>query len=182
MGSLEFEVLRYGLRILIGVYIDYLEPAHLKNVHAMIPIRRPVEEGVFCGPSHDDRGVVGQPLHPDVMDGKSESRGKASETLEPAANCLTVMTLTAQGVRPVKAMMNVEDAVFDQGVKVLLVDSFKVLPGDPLHYRVIHAAPPSEFNVSVVYIKLNELYVNNAYIELDMWEHSSVAGFFYVSG
>src|SRR5580704_15528669 len=121
----------------------------------MIRVRRPVDKGVFCGPPHDDRGVMGQPLHPDVMDGKSESRRQTSETLEPAANCLTVMTLTAQGVRPVKAMMNVGDAVFEQGVEVLLVDSFKVLPGNLLHYGVIHTVAPSTLDVNIVYIGLD---------------------------
>lgn len=76
------------------------------------------------------------------MDSKSESRAQVSETLEPPANCLTVMTLTAQGVRPVKAMMNVGSAVFEQGAEVLLVYSFKALPGNPLHYGVIHAVSP----------------------------------------
>jgi hypothetical protein len=56
---------------------------------------------------------VGQSLNPDVTDGKSESGAQASETLEPAAKCLTVMTLTAQGVRPIKAMMNIGDAVLE---------------------------------------------------------------------
>src|SRR5580704_12922614 len=121
----------------------------------MIRVRRPVDKGVFCGPPQDDRGVMGQSLHPDVMDGKSESRCQTSETLEPSANCLTVMTLTAQGVRPVKAMMHVGDAVLDQGVEALLVDSFKVLPGDLLHYGVIHAVTPSTFYVNVVYIELD---------------------------
>jgi hypothetical protein len=100
MGCLEFEILCYSLGILIRVDIDDLEPTHLEDVYAMIPVGRPVNVGVFCGPSHDDRGVMRQPVHPDVMDGKSKSRGQATETLEPVANCLTVMTLTAQGVRP----------------------------------------------------------------------------------
>jgi hypothetical protein len=152
MSCLEFEILCYSLRVLICVDIDNLEPAHLENVYAMIPIRRPFDTGVFCGPSHDDCGVMGQSLHPDVMDGKSEPRRQTSETLEPSANRLTVVTLTAQGVRPVKAMTNVGDAVFDQGAKVLLVDSFKVLPGNLLHYGVIHAVAPSIFNVNAVYM------------------------------
>ena len=77
------------------------------------------------------------------MDGKSESRAQAPETLEPTAKCLTVMTLTAQSMRPVKAMMNVGDAVLEQGVEILLVYPFKVFPGNPLHYGVIHAVIPS---------------------------------------
>jgi hypothetical protein len=76
------------------------------------------------------------------------------------------MTLTAQGVRSVKAMMNVGDAVFEQGVEVLLVYSFKVLPGNLLHDGVIHAVPPPKFNVNIVYI------------ELDVGDYSPVAGKF----
>jgi hypothetical protein len=48
--------------------------------------------------------------------------------------------------------MNIRDAVLQQGVEVLLVDSFKVLPGNPLHDGVIHAVPPSGFNVNAAYI------------------------------
>ncbi len=107
---------------------------------------------------------MGQPLHPYIVDGKSKSRDQTSKTLEPAAHGLTVMTLTAQGVRPVKAMMNIGDAVFDQSIKVLLVYSLKVLPGNPLHYGVIHAAAPST------------LYVNIVYIELDACVYPPVAG------
>lgn len=76
----------------------------------MVLVRRTVDKGAFCGPPHDDRGVEGQSLHPDVMDGKSKSWGQASETLEPPANCLTVMSLTAQGMRPVKAMIETSRA------------------------------------------------------------------------
>jgi hypothetical protein len=47
MGCLKFEILCYSLRILIRVDIDNLEPTHLEDVYAMIPVRRPVEEGVF---------------------------------------------------------------------------------------------------------------------------------------
>ncbi len=128
MGGLQLEILCYGLRILIRVDIDDLEPTHLEDVYAVIPIGGTVDKGVPCGPPQDDRGVMGQPLHPDVVDGKSKSRTKPSETLEPAAYCLPVMTLTAQGVRPVKAMMNVGNAVLEQGLEILLVDSFEVFP------------------------------------------------------
>src|ERR1700733_14641893 len=126
VSCLEFEVLCYRLRILICVDIDNLEPAHLEDVYAIISVRRTVDQGVFCRPSDDDGGVMGEPLHEDVVDGKGESRYQTCETLEPTAQCLTVMTLTAQGVRSVKAMMNVGGAVFEQGVEVLLVYSFKV--------------------------------------------------------
>jgi hypothetical protein len=155
MSCLEFEILCDRLRILIHVDIDDLEPTHLEDVDAIIPVERPVEDGIFCGPSHEDRGVMRQSLHPHVTDGKSKSSGQTSKTLEPLANCLTVMTLTAQGVRSVKAMMNVGDAVSDQGVEVLLVDSFKVLPGNLLHDGVIHTVAPSTFHVNVVYIALD---------------------------
>jgi hypothetical protein len=149
MGCLKLEILCYGLRILMRIDIDNLEPTHLEDVYAMIAVRGTVDKGVFCGPSHDDRGVMGQSLYPNVMDDKSEARTQASETLEPAANRLTVMALTAQGVRSVKAMMNVWDAVLEQGIEVLLVYPFKVLPGNPLHYCVIHAGSLSEFNCPV---------------------------------
>jgi hypothetical protein len=147
-----FLSIKRGIAV-ISNHIDYLEPTHLEDVYAMVLVRRTVDRGAFCGPPHDDRGVVGLSLHPDVMDGKSKSWGHASETLEPAANCLTVMSLTAQGTRPVKAMMNAGDAVFDQGVEVLLIHSFKVLPGNLLHYGVIPTVSLS--NVNIVYIGLD---------------------------
>ncbi len=80
---MEFEIFCYRLRILIRVDIDDLEPAHLENVYAIIPVWRTVDKGIFCGPPHDDRGVMRQHLHPDVMDGKNKPGGRAYETLEP---------------------------------------------------------------------------------------------------
>jgi hypothetical protein len=156
MGCLKFQILCHSLRILIRVDIDNLEPTHLEDVYAMIPVRGTVDKSVLCRPSHDDRAVIGQSLYPNVMDGKSKSGAQVSETLEPAADGLTIMTLTAQGVRPVKAMMNVGDAVFEQRAEVLLIYSFKVPSSDPLHYGVIHGAAPSEFNVNIGHIGRRE--------------------------
>jgi hypothetical protein len=140
VSCLEFETLGYSLGILVRVDIDNPEPAHPENVDAVVSVRGTIDTRVFCGPSQDDRGVMRQPFHPHVMDCQRQSRREATEALEPAANRVAVMTLTGQSMGSVKAMMKGGDAVFEQGVKVFLIDSFEVLPGDPLHDGVVHTA------------------------------------------
>jgi hypothetical protein len=149
MGRLKLEILCYRLRILVRVDINNLETTHFEDVYAMIAVRGTVDNSVLCGPSHDDRGVMGRSLYPNVKDGKSESRSQASETLEPAAKRHSAITLTAQGVRPVKAMMNVGDASLSKASKSLWFTRSKFFLAIRFTMAVIHVASPSEFNCPV---------------------------------
>src|SRR6202043_2221153 len=78
-------------------------------------------------------------LDPDITHGQLQSGAQAAQTLKPAAQCVAVVTLTAEGVMSAEAVMDVGGAVLENGAVLMLVDALEVFGRDPLDDRVVHS-------------------------------------------
>ena len=140
-GSLLQHV-RHRLRILVRVDLHDLAPPYADDVDAMIVVEGAVRQGGGPRPADDDDGVVGLALDPDVVHGQLEIGHEPAQAAQPAAERLAVVAISAEGVLPTEAMMDVRGTVLQQRLVILLIDPLENPPGEPLDDGVVHGRPP----------------------------------------
>src|SRR5262245_28647466 len=96
----------------------------------MLRVRIAVQEGCRAVPLHEHGGVPGPALHPDLIDLEVQVRKDASEALEPAPQCVTVVALSADRVCAQEPVMHVRRNGVDELIPPVVVDLIEAL-ADP---------------------------------------------------